>query len=156
MASQVPIHINQGGTVLTVESGGSIVVDDGGKLSFGGQAVATDATITVGAENTGAGTINVAIQLLDGGADLAVRGTIFAYLSADANGDAIATASSGTVVIGTDGLAIPLVAKLAFMLTSESDGDIDITITEASTLTQYLVLVLPNGRRVISDAITFA
>jgi hypothetical protein len=145
-------------TGFYVEQGGNdVVMTDDVSFTHAGQEIPTGATITVGAENTGAGTINVAIQLLaKDGTDLANRATIFAYLSADANGDAIATASSGTVVIGTDGLAIPLVAKLAFMLTSEADGDIDITITEASTLTQYLVLVLPTGRRVISDAITFA
>lgn len=102
--------------------------------------------------------INVAIQLKDSaGADLAVRGSVLAYLSDDANGDSIAgTAPSGNVVIGTDGLAIPLVAKKCFLLTSEADGDIDITITEAGADTWYLILVMPDGKLVASDAITFA
>jgi hypothetical protein len=115
------------------------------------------ATFVVGAEAANAK--NVAIQLTDaGGADIAVRGGVFAYLSDDANGDAIvATAPDGGVVIGTDGLAIPLVANKAFMLTSEADGDIDLTITHAAGVkTCYLIIRLPNGKHVASGAITFA
>ena len=114
------------------------------------------ASITVGTE--AADVINVAIQLKDAdNADLAVRGSVMAYLSDDANGDSVAgTAPSGTVVIGTDGLAIPLVEKKCLQLTSEADGDIDINITEAGTATWYLILVMPNGRLIASGAITFA
>jgi len=102
--------------------------------------------------------INVGVQLNDAaGAPLAVRGSVFAYLSDDANGDTLAgTAPSGGVAIGTDGLAIPLVAGKAFQLVSEADGDIDINITEAGADTWYLVLVMPDGRRVASGAITFS
>lgn len=105
-----------------------------------------------------ANVINVAIQLKDSaGADLVVRGSIFAYLSDDANGDSLAgTAPSGGVAIGTDGLAIPLVAGKAFLLTSEADGDIDLDITEAGAATWHLILVMPDGKLVASGAITFA
>jgi hypothetical protein len=117
-----------------------------------------DASFVVGAEGSNA--INVAIQLKDAdGADLAVRGSVRAYLSDDATGDSvIATATSGTVAIGTDGLLIDTgnVAKKCFQLTSESDGDIDITITEAGVKTLYLILVMPNGKLKASGAITFA
>jgi len=115
-----------------------------------------DASFVVGAE-TGGNTINVAIQLKDAdGADLAVRGSVFTYLSDDANGDSIAaTAPSGGIAIGTDGLAIPVVANKAFQLTSEADGDIDVNIVEAAGATWYLVLVLPNGLLKPSAAITF-
>ncbi|MEX0852580.1 MAG: hypothetical protein WD036_04760 [Bauldia sp.] len=102
--------------------------------------------------------INVAIQLTDSDdADLAVRGSVFAYLSDDANGDSVAgTAPSAGVAIGTDGLAIPLVADKAFQLVSEADGDIDLNIEEAGADTWYLILVMPDGRTVASNAITFA
>ncbi|MEX2126961.1 MAG: hypothetical protein WD871_01790 [Xanthobacteraceae bacterium] len=102
--------------------------------------------------------INVAIQLKDSLAgDLAVRGSVFAYLSDDANGDSIAaTAPDGGIAIGTDGLAIPLVADKAFQLVSEADGDIDVDITEAGADTWFLILVMPDGRLVPSGAITFA
>lgn len=45
----------------------------------------------------------------------------------------------------------------SFWLVSESDGDIDVSITHAAgAKTVYLVLVMPNGRLVASSAITFA
>lgn len=116
------------------------------------------ATITVGTENAGTGAINVAIQLEDAAGDaLEARASCFAYLSDDEHGDSVVnTESSGTVAIGTDGLLMPIVAKKTFMLTSEADGDIDINIIEAGAKTQYLVLVMPNGSLVVSDAITHA
>lgn len=102
--------------------------------------------------------INVGIQLKDSAAaDLAVRGALFAYLSDDANGDSVAgTAPDGGVAIGTDGVAIPIVAGKAFQLVSEADGDIDLNITEAGADTWYLILVMPDGKLVASNAITFA
>ena len=119
------------------------------------QGLQLDAEITVGAEDANA--IPVTIQLKDGlGDDLAVRGAVHAYLSDDANGDSIAaTAPSSGWAIGTDGLLIPLVANKAALLVSEEDGDIDLAITEAGAATWYLVLVMPDGRLIVSDAITF-
>lgn len=101
---------------------------------------------------------NVAIQLQDdAGADLAIRGSLLAYLSSDVHGDVLAAAApSGGVAIGADGVAIPLVAGKTFQLVSEADGDIDLNITEAAAKSFYLVLVLPNGALAVSDAITFA
>lgn len=114
-----------------------------------------DAVITVAAEN--ANVVAVTIQLKDrGGADLGVRGTCYAYLSDDANGDSVAGTAPDTVAAGTDGLVIPLVAGKAFLLTSEADGDIDINVTEDGSDTWYLVLILPNGKRIVSAAITTA
>jgi|TARA_Y100000034_G_C6865375_1_gene394354 hypothetical protein len=114
------------------------------------------AVMTVGAE---AGeVIPVTIQLNDGdGGAMAASKAVFGYLSANADGSTIATISGLTVAIGTDGLLQPIVANSSFYLISESDGDIDITVTDASggTLTNYLVLVMPDGGLVISDAITF-
>lgn len=111
---------------------------------------------TIGAE--AGNVINVGIQLNDSlAAALAVRGSLTAYLSDDANGESIAaTAPSGGWAIGTDGVLIPLIAGKAAQLVSESDGDIDINITEAGADTWYLVLVMPDGKLVVSDAITFA
>jgi hypothetical protein len=111
---------------------------------------------TVGAEATNV--INVAIQLSDNNsAELTARACVYAYLSDDANGDTIAgTAPSGGVAIGTDGVADPVTADKSFMLISESDGDIDLDITETGADTWYLVVVDPLGKLHVSDAITFA
>jgi hypothetical protein len=113
-------------------------------------------SFVIGAE--GGNAINVAIQLKDAaGNDLAVRGSVLAYLSDDANGDSVAaTAPDGNVAIGTDGVLLPVVADKVFQLVSEADGDIDIDIGESGADTWYLILVMPDGRLVASNAITFA
>lgn len=110
----------------------------------------------IGAE--GGNVINVGIQFKDSAdVDLAVRGSLMAYLSDDANGDSVtATGPDGTVIIGTDGVLIPVVAKKMFQLVGEADGDIDINITESGAATWYLILVMPDGKLVASNAITFA
>jgi hypothetical protein len=100
----------------------------------------------------------VTIQLKDANAaDIAVRGAVRAYLSNDANGDSIiTTAPNGHVVIKADGVCAHLITDKVFELISESDGDIDLTITESGALTCYLILILPNGKLKASGAITFA
>jgi|19_taG_2_1085344.scaffolds.fasta_scaffold00124_16 hypothetical protein len=114
------------------------------------------ATITVGTEATDV--INVAVQLLDaGGLDMTVRSCVRVYLSDDANGDSIAsTAPDSGISIGTDGVLEETTADKAGFVTSESDGDFDINVEESSIDTWYLIVVLPNGKLVASDAITFA
>lgn len=178
MTANTKIHREQGGAKEIVESGGEMEFKSGGTLDMqsGSNIYLGDTTkltsktkelntldgapmgaaFTIGDEDTNA--INVGIQLNDGnGAALAVRGSVFAYLSDDENGDSIAaTAPSGGWAIGTDGLLIPVVANKAAQLVSESDGDIDITITESSADTFYLVIVLANGKLAVSGAITFA
>ena len=125
-------------------------------MSFYPRFQPNDVTITVGTEATNV--INVAIQTEDvGDQDLAARGGFFAYLSDDANGDSIAaTAPDGGWAIGTDGLLIPVVADKAAFFVCESDGDIDIDITESGADTWYLACVMPRGNIVMSGAITFA
>lgn len=148
------IRIEQGGEKMKFDSDSEVDIQGAPRL----------ATITVGTE--AANVINVAIQLNDGyGNALAVRGSVMAYLSDDANGDDLtATAPDGGWAIGTDGVLIPLasddgsaiVPNKTAQLVSESDGDIDIDITEAGAGTWYLILVLPDGRLQASGAITFA
>jgi len=115
-----------------------------------------DATITVGAENTNVRAIT--IQLKDeNGVDLATRAAVLAVLLLDANGDAFAATGGSTgIAIGTDGALLALVAKKAWVLISEADGDIDLTWTDTGTEAAYLALLMPNGRLVISAALTNA
>lgn len=149
--SGASITVASGG-VLTVESGASVDVQAGGLVG-----TICGATFVIGAE--GSDIINVGIQLTDSqGAALAVAGHVRAYLSDSSAGVGIAaTAPATSVAIGTDGAIIVAdVAKLAWQLQSETDGDIDLDITETGTDTWYLVVVLPDGRQVVSSAITFA
>ena len=113
------------------------------------------ATIVVGAEVPNV--INVTIQLTDfKGDDLATVACLQAYLSDNSDGSTVGTAHSTSPAIGTDGLLQVLLTDLIFLLTSESDGDIDINFEDDGTQTIYLVLIMPNGTLVISDAITHA
>lgn len=121
---------------------------------FASRDLVGHATMTVGAEV--GDVIVVAIQLKDAqGRDLQVRGAVEAYLSDDANGDSVAGTAPDTVAAGTDGVYIPLVAGKRFTLISEVDGDIDLSITENGSDTWYLVLIMPDGSLMVSDAITF-
>lgn len=109
-----------------------------------------------GAESGNVITVGVQLKTV-AGADLAARGTIFGYLAADANGDAVTGLTIASLANGTDGEVIPLNADLtAFLATSESDGDIDIAIGCTGTGTCYLILVTPRGKLVASTAVTFA
>ena len=138
----------------TLQVSGTTVTATAAELNLTDNQVAS-ATFTVGTEAADA--INVAIQLKDAaGADMAIRSALPWYLSADANGDAIATAPSGGIAIGTDGLLMEWTNNVSGMVTSEADGDIDVTLSESGTGTWYLVLVLPNGKLSASGAITFA
>lgn len=115
------------------------------------------AVITVGAE---AGTdIPVAIQLQDSGEqDLAVSGVVAAFLSDAASGlDVAAAGPDGGLAIGTDGdVLVELVADIMWVLQSEADGDVDVVLTDSGAFGPvYLVVVLPDGSQVVSDAITF-
>jgi hypothetical protein len=114
------------------------------------------ATFTIGAE--AANVITVAVQLQSTKfQNLTSRGSVDWYLSDDANGDSIvATAASGGVAAGTDGVVIPLVTGKMGKAISEADGDIDIAITHVGAKTCYLVIVLPDGSMNVSNAITFS
>jgi hypothetical protein len=117
--------------------------------------VVNRATFVIGAENTNV--INVGIQLKDADNNaITQRACVRAYMSADANGDTLATAPNGGLVIGTDGLCIEEKADQSFALISEANGHIDLNITESGTPTMYIVLVMPDGSLVVSGAITFA
>ena len=117
--------------------------------------MAADASISVDVGDTAA---TVTIQLKDwNGDDLAVPGTVICYLSSDSAGldfhDATVTTETA---IDTDGSLAILLAKIAYLVTSEADGDIGLTITDTGDDVYYLVVVLPTGKLVVSDAMTFA
>lgn len=115
-----------------------------------------DASITVGAE--AANVRAITIQLKDSrGKDINYRQVLNAYVFADANGDAFVTTGGSTgIAIGTDGALLATVAKKAFKVISEADGDIDLTWTDTGTEVAYLALEMPNGRLVFSGALTNA
>jgi hypothetical protein len=129
-----------------------LTADVGDTVNLGG--VVASASITVGAESTNVR--QIAIQLKDGeGNDLAHRAAVQIAVLADANGDAfVATGGSTGIAVGTDGALVPIVAKKLFLAISEADGDIDLTWTDTGTEAAYLAVILPNGKMIISAALT--
>lgn len=115
-----------------------------------------DATITVGAEDTNVRAIT--IQLKDAqGNDIDYVETVELILFLNAARTAfVATGGSTGLAIGTDGALQAIVAKKHFLATSEADGDIDLTWTDTGNEAAYLGVRLPNGRIVMSDALTNA
>jgi len=113
-----------------------------------------DASITVGAEDTNVRAITIQLKDIDGN-DINYREMVEVYVLLDANGDAfVVTGGSTGIAIGTDGALLTVVAKKMFVAISESDGDIDLTWTDTGTEAAYLLLRLPNGRLIVSDALT--
>ncbi|MCL4867759.1 MAG: hypothetical protein KJ063_02225 [Anaerolineae bacterium] len=115
-----------------------------------------DARFSIGTETANA--IPVSIQLKDreNGNELGERAAVHWYLSSNANGDVVASAPSGGIAIGTDGVLIEWTNNVSGMAISEADGDIDVVITDTGTPTFYLVLVMPDGKLAVSGPITFA
>jgi hypothetical protein len=150
--------------VLMEKSGSTISVDaeaiaEHKRLGWSVKPVAnslTNCDIAVGAQATD--TINVAIQLQDpDGNALTESMSLLGFLCDDADGvDQTATAPDGHVATGSAGACIHLVTDKFFLFNTNASGMVDIDIVESGADTWYLVLVFPNGERVVSDAITFA
>lgn len=126
-------------------------------ITTGGAVVVDGATITVGAE--AGDTINVDVQATSGGVAIESAAVLTVYLSDDSGGDGItAAAPDADVAVGTDGTILyEPVTDSVFVVRSAADGSFDLDIGDATgTPTFYLVVVLPGGGTVVSDAITFA
>lgn len=115
------------------------------------------ATITVGAHTAGA--FPVTVQLTGPtGKDLTSARVVQWYLAKDETGDTLCVDGIDTseIAILTDGTIISeSTTDVAGWVKSEADGDIGFTITVANGKTAYLVLVMPDGELVISDAMTY-
>ena len=130
-----------------------------GELLANGKEISSpcvDASITVGDESANVRAIT--IQLKDAnGNDIDYVELVEIVLFLDAGGLAfVVTGGSTGIAIGTDGALLPVVAKKYFLATSEADGDIDLTWTDTGTEVAYLGVRLPNGRIVMSGALTNA
>lgn len=140
---------------LTTVEGAKLAVGKNGNLTAFHKRLShpcVNATITVGAEDTNVRAIT--IQLLDAyGNDVSEVTVVELFVFASAAGTAIATGGSTGIEIGTDGAILSTVtAKLHFVLSSEADGDIDLTWTDTGTESVALGLKLPNGNLIVTDA----
>mgnify|MGYP006908206849 CR=1 FL=1 len=112
------------------------------------------ATFSIGSESSDA--IVVGIQLNDPDGDaMTVASAVTILLLADAAGAAFNT-DDYTIAAGTDGAIEQLVADKILYAISETDGDIDLSLTISGSATCYVAVVLPNGKLVVSDAVTHA
>lgn len=115
------------------------------------------ASFTIGVE--AADTINVAVQLKDArGNNVGRRVHGRAYLSDASSGAGITgTATTSALAVGTNGnlLDIPVTGK-SFDFVTDASGRIDIDIIQTAALTYHLVILAPDGKIIVSDAITFA
>lgn len=115
-----------------------------------------DATITVGAEVADARAITIQLKDADGqDIDYVEEVELVLFLTADRLAYVVTGGSTG-IAIGADGALQTIVAKKVFRATSEADGDIDLTWTDIGTEAAYLGVRLPNGRYVMSAALTNA
>lgn len=115
-----------------------------------------DAVITVGDENADVRAIT--IQLKDSNGDdinYVEEVELVLFLNAERTAYVVTGGSTG-IAIGTDGALQTIVAKKVFRATSEADGDIDLTYTDTGNEVCYLGVRLPNGRYVMSSALTNA
>lgn len=117
-----------------------------------------DASFTIGTEATNV--INVAVQLKSdkSQASLAARRNVRVYLSGASTGaTVVGTAPTGGAAIGTNGAVIAAItAGKVLDIVTDASGRFDLNITDTGTPTFYMVVVMPNGRLVVSSAITFA
>jgi len=116
---------------------------------------AYDATISVGTLSSD--TYPITIQLVDfEGKALTVPAAVLAYYSSVATGlDPTDVTTELATTSGGAGAVLILLAKYVFQLISEADGTIAVDSTDAGTDDQYLVLVMPNGKLVVSGVLTY-
>lgn len=115
-----------------------------------------DAAITVGDEDTNVRDVTVQLKDINGIA-IAFREMVELHVLLDANGsDWAATGGSTGIAIGASGKLITDVTKKKFTAISDATGVIALTWTDTGTEAAYLGVKLPNGRVVLSSALTNA
>ena len=127
--------------------------------NWGQEGALFSATFSIGTEaNDTANVITVGIQLTDYfGQSLAVPASCMAYIADDAVGVTAGTAHSTSPVIeGAIGVMRILTTDVCWQLNSTAAGLLSIDFEDDGTQTVYLVLVAPDGRLIVSDAITHA
>lgn len=113
-----------------------------------------DASITVGAENDNVRAITIALKDAKGNAiDYAQMVELVVLLNSGGT-DFVATGGSTGIEIGASGKLLTVVAKKLFKAISTTAGAIALTWTDTGTEAAYLGVRLPNGRVVISSALT--
>ena len=119
--------------------------------------ISYDAVATVAAKDT-ASIVNASVQINESDNTTAVTEAIgfMLYLSSDSAGQTLATAPS-TLAVGTDGtILVEHTANVVMSCISEADGDFDINITDTATAASFVNVLLPTGKIVTSDALSWS
>ena len=122
---------------------------------------AVDATITVSAEGaTTANTRDIVVTLLDSegvAIDTVEEVELHMFLTADRLAYVVTGGSTGiTLGAAGDGAILIIVAKKVFVATTEATGILDLDWLDTGTEAAFLGVKLPNGRYVMSSALTNA
>lgn len=122
---------------------------------------AVDATITVSAEGaTTANTRDIVVTLLDSegvAIDYVEEIEVHLFVAADRLAYVVTGGSTGiTLGAAGDGAILAIVAKKVFVCTTEATGILDLDWLDTGTEAAFLGVKLPNGRYVMSDALTNA
>lgn len=115
-----------------------------------------DAVITLDNEgDEAADSIRASVQLKDtDGNNFA--GAVDFLLTSDAAGLVLGTAPTGTVTAGTGTIQHSPVAKTFTHVVSDSTGLLEMDVVDSGTPTLWPVAVMPDGRRVVGPAMTWA
>lgn len=136
--------------------GGRLSEDDGTTVYDTPRGV----DFTISAEGTpGANQITVSMQFYaDPQNTVEVSNVVHApfYLTESTSTLALSADANAAIAGGTDGAVVEVITNYSGYLVTEADGDVDLVITDTGTPTFYVVVLLPTGRTVISDAVTFA
>ena len=124
--------------------------------SMSGDPDTVDATITVGAEAGDARAITVTLKDAAGDAiDFAEMVELVVLLNAGGT-DFVVTGGSTGIAIGASGKLLAIVAKKVFKAITTTAGVLALTWTDVGTEVAFLGIKLPNGKVVISSALTNA
>lgn len=116
----------------------------------------TSATITVGAESANARAITIQLKNGQGRTPAYAAEVELVVLLNAAGTDYAATGGSTGIAIGASGKLLTVVAKKVFRALSTTAGLIELTWTDTGTEPAFLGVKLPNGKMVISSALTNA
>lgn len=105
-------------------------------------------------------TPDIAIQFTGGSEEAVKEPIVFDWMIClDANGQGLAADGTDTteIAIGTDGtILVEDVADIMGRAISEADGDADFTVTVVDGKEVYFIVILPNGKLVASELLTWA
>lgn len=113
-------------------------------------------TITVAAEDTNV--VNVAIQVIGGDdQDIDANVHLLVWLTDTEGADVVpGTAPDGGTAVGATGVVlVELTADVLMLAVTDSNGNLELDVTESGAATWYLNVGLPGGGVAVSDVLTF-